>query len=280
VYQLTNSGGAWTENVLHNFLGGVSDGANSSSGLVRDSAGNLYGTTQGGGVNNDGTVFELTPNGDGSWGYSVIYYFRTSRNPDGSFPWWPLTIDSLGNLYGTTLGGGTFGYGTVFKVAPSGGTWTESILFNFTLDYGSYPSPTGVVADTAGNLYGTTVNGGAYAVGTIYKLTPAIGFWNRTILHTFTGSSDGAFPYGTLTIDSSGTLYGTSGYGGSFGYGNVYKLARVSGKWKETALHEFTNGTDGANPFPGVILDSLGNVYGVAGQGGAHGFGVAFEITP
>lgn len=279
VYQLAFGNGVWTQNVLHNFLGGTTDGALPSSGLVQDAAGNFYGTTESGGVSgSQGTVFQLKNNSDGTFDYSVIYRFGAVLY-DGEEPFGPLTIDSLGNLYGTTVGGGNYGFGTVFRLAPSGDTWMESILFNFTLDYGSSPFPVGVVFDAAGNLYGTTQYGGAYAVGTIYKLTPSVGYWNRTILRTFTGGSDGAVPTGSLSIDSSGTLYGACNAGGTFGHGNVYKITRANGKWRETPLHQF-KGTDGSSPYPGVVLDAQGNIYGVTGIDGIYGYGVAFEITP
>jgi uncharacterized repeat protein (TIGR03803 family) len=279
VYELVFSGGVWTENVLHEFGGGLTDGAQPESGLVQDSAGNLYGTTvSGGGSGNGGTVFELAPNSSGGWNYSLIYQFNTTTY-DGTTPSGPLMIDSVGNVYGTTIAGGNYGWGTVFRLSPNDGTWTETILFNFPLDYGSGPNPTGVVADAAGNLYGTTANGGAYAVGTIYKLTPSVGLWNRTVLHTFSGGADGAYPASHLVIDSSGTLYGTCNGGGTFGYGNVYKMASVNDKWRETPLHQFKK-TDGASPYPGVVLDTLGDIYGVTNIGGLYGYGVVFEIMP
>jgi uncharacterized repeat protein (TIGR03803 family) len=114
----------------------------------------------------------------------------------------------------------------------------------------------------------------------VYKLTPAVGYWRRTVLHTFSGDPDGAYPYGPLAIDASGTLFGGTNYGGSFGYGNIFKLALSNGRWTETTLHAFTNGKDGGRSTTGVILDSLGNIYGTALTGGAYGYGVAFEITP
>jgi uncharacterized repeat protein (TIGR03803 family) len=154
-------------------------------------------------------------------------------------------------------------------------------LYNFTSDFGSYPNPFGVTLDAAGNLYGAATNGGPYGVGTIYKLTaPKVGFWNKTVLHTFTGGSDGAYPYSKLVLDSSGAIYGISSNGGTFGYGNVYKLSLVNGKWTDTVLHEFGNGTDGKSPFGGLTLDSSGNLYGGTPSGGTYGFGTAFEITP
>lgn len=281
VFQLVKSGAVWTENILHDFGDGVGDGAYSYSGLVRDSAGNFYGATENGGVQNlsYGTIFELTPNSDGTWAYSVIYEFGSNNVYDATTPVGPLTIDSSGNLYGTTFYGGLYGYGAAFKLSPSGGTWTETVLYNFTLDYGNIPYPWGVVADHSGNLYGVTNNGGAYDAGTVYRLTPATGYWNRTILHTFTGNDDGATPQGVLVIDPSGILYGTTPNGGSYGHGNVYKLQAASGRWKETVLHAF-KGTDGSGPVLGVIRDQLGNLYGVTNTGGTYNLGVAFEITP
>jgi uncharacterized repeat protein (TIGR03803 family) len=280
VYQLTHYAAGWSETLLHNFLGGTSDGMH-PYGLVRDSAGNFYGSTVGGGINNNGTIFEMTPNSDGTWNYSVIHYFAYgSNNFDGSIPAGPLTIDALGDIHGTTISGGLWGYGIAFRLSPSNGAWTETVLFNFPLDYGSTPQPWGVVQDAAGNLYGATITGGAYALGTIYKLTPALGFWNRTILHTFTGNDDGANPFGGFAIDATGALYGASELGGSFGYGNIYKFARVQGQWKQTPLHQFTSGTDGGRPINGVVLDWRGNIYGSTDLGGTHGYGTAFEITP
>jgi uncharacterized repeat protein (TIGR03803 family) len=279
-YQMVKSGGIWTQNILHDFAGGASDGANPYSGLIQDAAGNLYGATENGGVQNYyGTIFELTPNSDGTWAYSVIYEFGSTNIYDAAGPIGPLTIDSSGNLYGTTFGGGLYGYGAAFKLSPSGGTWTDTVLYNFPLDYGEAPYPWGVALDHSGNLYGATTYGGAYNVGTIYKLRPQVGYWNRTILYTFSGNDDGATPQGGLVVDSSGALYGTNANGGSYGHGNVYKLQAANGRWKETVLHSFT-GSDGSAPDTGVIRDQLGNLYGTTTIGGADNLGVAFEITP
>jgi uncharacterized repeat protein (TIGR03803 family) len=239
----------------------------------------LYGATPNGGFDNSGTVFELTPNVDGAWTYNIIYSFGSARANDGQEPSGPLTIDASGNLYGTTTAGGSYGEGTVYRLAPSGGAWTESILFNFSLDYGTIPNPTGVQIDSGGNLYGTTSYGGPYGLGTIYKLTPTIGLWNRTVLHSFAGGADGAFPFGGIVFGPAGDLYGAASEGGTFGYGNVYEFSLVNGKWKQSILHQFTNGNDGSNPYVPLVINQLGNLYGAAYQGGAYGFGTAFEIT-
>jgi uncharacterized repeat protein (TIGR03803 family) len=280
VYQLVRTSKGWTQNILHTFVGGTSDGQYAQSGLVQDSVGNLYGATESGGFNgNNGVVYELSPNGDGTWTYSIIYEFGVVGG-DASDPYGPLTIDAAGNLYGTTANGGLYGWGAAYKLTHSGTSWTETVLYNFTLDFGSPPQPDGVVLDSAGNLYGTTISDGEFSLGTVYKLTPTIGYWNRTVLHTFTGASDGAYPYGGVVVGPTGILYGTADSGGIYGYGTVYKLVQGgNAHWTETVLHSFKK-TDGANPFAGVVLDQLGNLYGVAGNGGAYGSGVAFEITP
>ncbi len=276
-FQLTKSGGLWTENVLHTFLGGTTDGQYPQWGLARDGAGNLYGLANAGGLNGSyGLVFQFTPNGDGTWTYSVIHEFANS--PDGNSPYGPLTIDASGNIYGTTASGGSYGYGTVFRFTPSNGAWTETILYNFTADSGLFPQPDGVVMDAAGNLYGAAFDGGQYSVGVIYKLTPTAGFWNRTVLHTFNGS-DGAYPFGGLKIDQTGALYGEAQNGGVYGYGTIYKLVQGRhGQWNLAVLHNFS-GSDGSYPYGGVTLDQLGNLYGVAELGGAYGLGLAFEIA-
>jgi uncharacterized repeat protein (TIGR03803 family) len=218
-------------------------------------------------------VFQLTPNSDGTWTENLIY--QSGGQPIGT-----MAIDSAGNLYGTTFFGGAYSVGTVYKLTNSNGVWTGTTIYDFTPSYETYPNPTGLVADSAGNLYGTTENGGDYSVGNVYKLSPTKGYWNYSVVHTFTGGGDGGAPSGGLTIDQTGNLYGTTNFGGLFQYGTVYKLAPESnGNWRESVLHSFTNGIDGSNPY-GVIVDALGNVYGTAQQGGPRSYGVAYEIMP
>jgi uncharacterized repeat protein (TIGR03803 family) len=276
VFQLTKGGGVWTFNVLHTFLGGPTDGQNPVSGLVQDSAGNIYGATGQGGMYGPGSIFELSPAAGGGWTFSIIHSFGLAG--DGGDPYGPISIDASGNLYGTTTGGGFFGYGMAFKFALSNGTWTESTLYNFTLDFGMFPQQDGVVLGPDGNLYGATIFGGEFSLGTIYQLSPATGLWNRTVLHTFSGN-DGAYPYGGLTVDTTGALYGTASFGGLHGYGTLYKLVKgVRGQWNEATLHNFA-GTDGAQPASGVVLDRSGNLYGVATNGGTNSVGTAFELV-
>ena len=218
VYELTPSGGGWTDNFLHIFMG---DGSTPESGVIFDQSGNLYGTTSGGGADSGGTVYQLTPSG-GSWTYSLVYSF--SGGDDGVVPWAGLIFDPSGNLYGSTTGGGTGGGGTVFELIPSNGSWTLNTLYSFTSFTGAGPRGT-LVMDGAGNLYGTTGNDGAYGYGTVFKLTPTPQPpWTYTSLHDFTGGSDGGNPYGNVAFDASGNLYGTTSNGGAYYVGVVWEI--------------------------------------------------------
>ena len=287
------------EKVLYAFNGGKG-GADSYSSLIFDSTGNLYGTTQRGGHLSDcdgvgcGVVFKLTPDSSGKWKETVLYTFHGGK--DGAFPSAGLTLDPAGNLYGTAqLGGSTSGSlcqisgcGVVFKLVPgSGGTWKEIVLHSFNGKDGSAPFAP-VIFDTAGNLYGTTASGGnSRGNGVVFQLTPdSKGKWKETVLHLFTGGKDGALPFAAVISDTNGNLYGTTEGGGNlsdcagFGCGVVYQLTPDSnGKWKETVLHTFAGGTDGATPFD-LVLDPAGNLYGTTNSGGTQGNGTAFELSP
>ena len=276
VAKLTRSGDTWSQTTLHAFLGGSADGQYPQSGLVEDKAGNLYGATIYGGPNNNGILYQLSPDAGSTWTYNVIYEFTGT---DGATPLGPLAIDQSGNLYGTTANGGPFGDGTAFRLSPSTGSWTLTTIYNFVQEFGYSPQQEGIAIDSKGNLYGNTMSGGVYQLGTIYELTPTIGYWNQTILYTFTGENDGWNPRGPLTLDPSGAIYGGAEIGGIHGEGTVYKLARgVSGKWNLRVLHSFGGG-DGQYPIQGVTFDASGNLYGVTTEGGANGTGNVFEIT-
>jgi uncharacterized repeat protein (TIGR03803 family) len=219
VYELKPSGGSWTENILHSF--GYGDGAYPYSRVILDNAGNLYGTTWGGGSNGAGTIFELTPSGSG-WTHAVLYSFQSGS--DGENPYGGLIFDSAGNLYGATSSGGSGGGGTVFQLTPSNnGTWTYSLIYSFagTNDCGPQNS---LVMDQGGNLYGTTYCDGANSLGNVFKLTPSGGGWTYTSLHDFTGGSDGQIPFCSVAFDASGNLYGTTVSGGSQEAGTVWEI--------------------------------------------------------
>ena len=282
VFELTPKvSGGWTEVVLYTFTGGT-DGSIPQSELVQDTAGNLYGTTFEGGLEG-GTVFELTPSGTG-WTETVLHSF--SGQADGLFPNPGLIRDAAGNLYGTTGSEGAGGYGTIFKLMPpvlGGGAWQETVLYSLIGGAeGAYPRA-GVVRDPVGNLYGTTVAGGdpICSCGVVFMLNES---GKETVLYTFHGGTDGAYPTG-LTFGSSGVLYGTTGGGGgstacnaySNGCGTVFQLD-VNGTYN--VLYRFTGGTDGAFPNSRLIRDSGGNLYGTASKGGAYSRGTIFMITP
>jgi len=210
VYELTPSGGGWTESVLYSFSG--SDGQSPESGLIFDSAGNLYGTTYAGGLSGVGTVFEMSPLG-GGWTEKVLYSFQGGS--DGAAPFAGLIFDPSGNLYGATSNGGQGGGGTVFKLTPSGGSWTYSLIYSFAGNKYNYCGPLGtLVMDGVGNLYGTTYCDGAYGLGNVFKLTPSGNSWTYTSLHDFTFGSDGGAPICNVVFDANGNLYGTTRYGG------------------------------------------------------------------
>jgi uncharacterized repeat protein (TIGR03803 family) len=274
-----------TETVLHSFAGQrQADGAVPSAGLVMDAAGNLYGTTFAGGALGAGTVFEISAQGS----ESVLYSFTGGK--DEGEPLGSLTLDSKGNLYGTTTGATDpeIYYGTVFKLAASGKI-TELHTFAGPPNDGALPY-SGLVHDTTGNFYGTTFEGGAYEVGTVFELSRA---GAETVLYNFTGGSDGAAPYANLLPDGEGNLYGTATAGGSttsacgpfVGCGTVFEL-NPSGE--ETVLYAFTGAADGAVPLSDLLMDSKGDLYGTALAGGSSacdedenypGCGVVFELT-
>lgn len=291
VFKLDKTG---NETVLYSFLGGA-DGGGPFAGLLRDSAGNLYGTTQIGGAGDCGygcgVVFKLDTAGN----ETVLYTFLGATSGDGSEPVGVLVRDSKGNLYGTTAAGG-LGGGTVFKLDTAG----KETVYSFGKDgqkqfnLGEQPLA-GVIRDAEGNLYGTTWGGTnspnpPLGVGVVFKLTEnelANPKGEGTILHTFTGFTgtvaDGAFPYyGSLIRDSAGNLYGTTYLGGiagdcvnGAGCGTVFK---VDATGAETILYSFTGGADGGYPAAGLIRDSAGNLYGTGILGGTSNVGVVFKL--
>jgi len=282
VFQLTpRSDGRWAETVLHVF-GRGNDGAEPRAGLIFDGAGNLYGTTASGGVPNLGTVFELTPNADGNWSEKVLHSF--TGESDGAGPFAGLTFDQTGNLYGTTITGGTGSTpaGTVFELRPNAdGSWSERIIHSFIRDIDGDGPRGGLVFDESGNLYGTTSLGGPSEAGTVFELTPNTdGRWLEALLHVFTDGNDGNGPTANLIFDAAGNLYGTTVLGGAGNYGVVFQLKKnASGSWKEKILHPFTGSRDGGLPFAGLTFDRSGALYSTASAGGAYGFGVAFRLA-
>jgi len=274
VFELSPVGTSWTETVLHSF-----DGANPVSGLIMDKAGNLYGTTLDPNAS-DGTVFELSLSG-GVWTEQVIYSFDIAT---GHFATAGLTMDAAGNIFGAT------GL-KAFELSPNGdGGWNGVVIHNFPdspkdgeLAFGA------LVLDNAGNLYGTTEIGGAKSFGTVYRLSPQKnGKWTETILHSFKGGKkDGSEPFAGIVFDAAGNIYGSTIYGGASDAGTVYELVAPVGKgsYKEKVVWNF-NGTDGSAPSGGLILGDRGNLYGTtvlggsSGTGCGDGCGVVFEVNP
>ena len=297
VFKLSpTASGPWTETTLYQFGAVKGDGSNPLGGVIFDASGNLYGTTSYGGPHGDGTVFELSPQSNGTWQETQLYAFNAGTNnvgPDGDEPRAGLTWDQEGNLYGTTVAGGNYGDGTIFKLSPNGnGTWTESVIHAFSGSDGENPVAR-LIFDSAGNLYGTAEYGGPvlYASGVVFRLTPNGSTWTYTTLYTFTGvDGDGAEPMSDLTFDSAGNLYGTTYDGGLMtctfeiaGCGTLFKLAPASsGEWTETVVHYFGTGTgDGANPQSGVYIDQYNNMLTMTEDGPGIGFtGTVVGIKP
>lgn len=292
VFELSPNGGGWTEQTLYTFQGG-SDGANPSSGLIADAAGNLYGETARGGAQSIGTVYELSPSG-GNWSKTTLYSFVDQTT--GMFPNGGLLLDAKGNLYGTTAQGGfPLGLGTVFQLTPDGkGNWTEKVILGFGRSHDGGGPVSGLVADPQGNLYGTAF-AGYLVTGSVYELIPQQnGKWKTKVLHGFKDGKDGEFPSGNLILDAAGNLYGTAQGGGTQqsgscqfgGCGTVFKLTRGPKGWKFSVLYSFTGGQDGKQPAGTLAFDGAGNLVGTTESGGGTGClngwgcGTVFELSP
>jgi uncharacterized repeat protein (TIGR03803 family) len=265
VFRIDPSG---AETILYSFTGGA-DGGGPHSGLLLNAGGNLYGITGEGGLlgsgAGQGVVFKLEPNG-----VETVVHALTTAEGSGSAS--GLITDPSGNFYGTTEAGGAYNQGVVFKVDKLG---NYSVLHSFgkrgTADGSA--SYAGLVRDTTGNLYGTTLSGGRYGSGTVFKIDAS---GNESVLYSFRGGSDGLFPSSSLLLDRAGNLYGTTDAGGADNLGTVFKVS-TNGK-AEKILHSFGSSGDGASPFVGMVKDSAGNFYGVTDGGGAFRHGTVFRI--
>lgn len=290
---------AYTQNPLHAFCteANCGDGDTPHAGLLRDASGNLYGTTEKGGKYDSGLVFKLIPNKKKTkYTEHVLKSFCAKANcADGGFPEAGLIMDVDGNIYGTTGAGGKYGAGAVFKMTPLANGWTYGVIHSFCHDPGCADGsdPTAELAyagqssgaswDETSPLFGTTYVGGANNRGAVYELSHTGSGWSFTLIHSY----DTAFHGGELLVDMSGDLFGTTLLGGANSAGTLYKLA--SGSWNETTLHDFcaeTNCADGTQPIGRLLMDSNGNLFGTASEGGsgAHcqqtaGCGVAYERT-
>ena len=296
VFKLRHTAGGWVLSTLYEFQGGA-DSAYPEARVVFGPDGVLYGTTAGtafGNHQDDGTVFKLTPPASickttgCPWTKTILYSFRGV--PDG---WDPqggdLAFDQQGNIYGTTFFGGARGDGTVFKLTHSNGSWTESVLYSFTgMADGAHPAGS-VIVDNAGNLYGTTYQGGYNVVGglggdgVVFELTRSGSGWSETVLYTFMDQTDGAAPAAGLVMDGAGNFYGTTAFGGGGpcfdgGYGGCGSVFRNQG----VTLTGFTHSREYnvmAGPAAPVTLDAQGNIYGTTLEDGAYGAGNIFKLS-
>jgi uncharacterized repeat protein (TIGR03803 family) len=290
-----NSDGRWAETVLYPFHG--EDGSEPRGTLIFDSAGNLYGTTTFGGAgtcfSGCGLVFKLTPTSSGPWTATLLHKFTGGK--DGGNPESGLVFDPAGNLYGTTYFGGYNGEGcesapcgVAFELSPTtAGPWKETVIHEFKLQSDGGRPADRLILDSAGNVYGTTIQGGTYDAGVAFELSrSSSGVWTETILNAF-DTIDGGDPWAGLTFDSAGNLYGVTYNGGTYDGGVVFKLTPGSSGWTESILYNlYSGGGAGGAMLSPVLLNPAGNLFVTASNGGSasgcYGFGCGsvFEIVP
>lgn len=284
----------WLNTVVLNFgqYGNGAGGLDPQGDLTTDLLGNIYGTTTHGGPycgpdNGCGVVYAISQIG-GSFTENVLYAFH--NNGDGDLPLGGVVFDSSGDLFGVTEYGAT--HGVVYELSPSLGGWVQRVLHSFQGTNhgadGDYPFG-GLIIDSAGNLYGTTEGGGANGVGIVFQLMPVGNDFIFNKLYDFTSVPGNNGPYygpkDKLTLDTAGNLYGTTYTLGVNHCGSVFKLSPSAEGWIYTSLHDFTCGNDGGGPVSSVLIDSAGNLYGTASDGGTGtdcqgNCGVVWEITP
>jgi uncharacterized repeat protein (TIGR03803 family) len=275
VFELAPSGGGgWNYHTIFEFDG--ADGQGPLGNLMFDAAGNLYGTTNWGG--HWGNVYKLTPSSSGPWTETILYTFTGFT--DGSNPQAGVVMDAAGNLYGTTLFGGDFQTGCVYKLSPnSDGSWNQSTLFSFPAIQHLAGSEAELIMDAAGNLYGTSLEGGTRSLGMVFELSPnSDGTWTESTIYNMV--PPGEVISAPLWMDSSGNLYGTTDTSSPTGSGTVFELTRNSdGTWTNHYLYEFGRKPgDGEVPDSGLTPDSSGNLYGTTYQGGAFNAGTVYRL--
>ena len=279
VYKLQHKGAGWTFNPLYSFAGG-SDGANPWARVIFGPDGVLYGTTLfGGSADGTGTLFKLRPQPRACtsalcpWAKTLICNFAQGQC-DGALPRGDLLFDQTGNLYGTNGGGA----GIVYQLKPSGGGWTDNILYAFSGPDGAYPN-SGVIFDSAGNVYGTAYGGGPFTYGAVFQLVSSAG-WAQNLIYSFRNLDDGGYPAAGLIFDQAGNLYGASSNGGTGGGGTIFELSPgVGGTWTFTVLYSFAGGYQ-CGPWGALVMDTVGNLYGTTACDGKYGFGDVFELSP
>ena len=264
----------WNFHSVYGFPLNGSNGVSPLGGtLVFDHTGNnMYGTTSAGGASGAGVVYQLTTSGV----ETPIYEFTGS--PDGATPNAGVIFDAAGNLYGVTAGGGTANQGTVFKLTPNGGGWSEQVIYNFGGGSDGNAPVGGVAFDAFGNLYGSTVSGGSGGGGTVFQLTPNGSGWDYHLLYSFSGAAN-CGPKAEVSLDAAGNVYGTTYCDGAFSDGSVFKLTNSGGNFTYSTLHDFTGQNDGKWPYSNVSFDAAGHLYGTAERGSRFGAGDVWEIT-
>lgn len=280
VYKLKRSGSNWLSNPLYVFLNG-GDGANPMARVIFGPDGALYGTASGGG-NSYGTVFKLRPPPSACktalcpWELTALYAF--GGGADGLSPGLGDLLFEDGAIYGTTIFGGSGGDGLLYQLMPSGVGWTESVVHNFGgVNDGAKPYA-GVIADSAGNLYGTTADGGPSDSGNAFQLLSSME-WTENVLHTFTDQSDGRAPVAGLIFDQMANLYGATIDGGDGGGGTIFELLHSDGGWTHSVLYSFTGRPGGCGPWGTLVMDQAGSLYGTTMCDGAHDEGNVFKLT-
>ena len=279
VYKLSNTGGTWTQTVVHAFTGG-NDGSGPGARVTVDGAGNIYGMTPTGGRYGLGTIYKIHEASPGVWTLTVLHAF--TGGADGATGSAGRMILRGRRLYGAATAGGQYGSGVVFELNARGvGERDVKTLYAFrgqpdaSFPYGA------LLFDRSGNIYGTTYYGGANGIGAVYKLSPQpVGEWTEEVLYSFQQGTDGNSPISNLVFDVAGNLYGTTSEGG-LGSGTIFKLSPVgAGNWTETVVHAFAGPPDGAFSYNGMVVDRLGNFYGATVHGGENDDGCVYKFTP
>lgn len=278
VFELSPNSGNWKEAALYAF-GDSSDGGFPNAGVILDKNGNVFGTASTGGnfgcSIGCGVVYELVKSNN--WSESVLHTFTGT---DGQFPN-AVLLPVGGTLYSTTWYGGSTGNGTVFALTPSGSSWKESVLYSFDGTTGGSAPAAGVIADTRGNLYGTTYKFDGDNDGVAYELRKrSHNSWKDRVLYSFTGQGGGEDPYAGLLMPSQRKLYGTTIEGGSNGEGAAFELVLAHHRWAEHDLHVFGGAGDGSTPYGGLVADARGDLFGTTLFGGTNNAGTVYELSP
>ena len=284
VYELSpKRGGGWTEKVIYTFSATGADGSIPSAGMTIAPDGTMYSTTPDGGAFNGGVIFSLKKTAKG-WKQTVIHSINFPT--EGGFPYEGLMRDAAGNLYGVAPAGGTGNGGVVYRMSHTKQGWVYKVLYSFTGQNGDGSGLYWIdlISDTAGNIYGATSFGGTNGTGTVWKLvySKTKKSYSESILYEFgaSGSGDGNNPYGGLAMDSRGNLYGTTLNGGASNLGAFYRLTKQGKTWKETVLHSFVGANDGVQPTGNPYMDAKGRLYGMTQTGGKSNLGIVYRITP